>query len=103
MKKIVNPETKYYIISTKHTGPNDEFITLWRPDNAGYCYAKEHAGIYEGYKSGYHDVSDIPVKVEVLGPLFEYLPGYRIHRLRNDNSVWSQLGYKLVKGELIKH
>lgn len=98
-REIVNPGTKYYIISAKHTNAKDEFITLWRPDNAGYCYAKEHAGVYNGYEKGYHD-TDIVVEADKLEPLFIKVEDMGVHRLPNHNSVWKQLGYKLHKGKL---
>lgn len=61
----------YYIISLKHTGKNDRFITLWRPDNAGYCWFKENAGLYDGYEKGYHDsCNNLPVPEEVANLAF---------------------------------
>ena len=36
-----------YLISTKHTHKNDAFITLWRPDDKGYCWYKDWAGKYD--------------------------------------------------------
>ncbi len=97
MRERINQGTNYYIISGKHTNPNDEFITLWRPDDAGYCYAKEHAGIYDGYEKGYHD-TDIVVEASKLEPLFIKTENY--HMLPNHNSVWKQLGYMLKRGKL---
>jgi hypothetical protein len=29
----------YYIISLKHTQKHDKYITLWRPENCGYCHS----------------------------------------------------------------
>ncbi len=63
---------------------------------------KEHAGVYEGYEDGYHNNGNIPVKIETLDNLFIYISEMGVRRLPNHNSVWKQIGYKLVKGELIK-
>ena len=37
----------YYIISTKWTHKSDAFFTFWRPNDKGYCWSQELAGIYE--------------------------------------------------------
>lgn len=61
----------YYIVSLKHTGKNDEFLTLWRPDNAGYTQHKETAGVYENPEKGYHDSeSNVPVHVDKADKYF---------------------------------
>jgi len=73
MKKIINPEIKYFIISFKHTGRKNKYITLWRPNNAGYCYPIELAGQYNGYEDGYHrDVEgeNIPAPVDSIPEKF---------------------------------
>lgn len=44
-----------YIVSLKHTNKKDKFLTLWRPDNKGYCYPLELAGLYSVIEKGYHD------------------------------------------------
>lgn len=62
--KIVNPEIEYLIVSFKHTGKKDKYITLWRPSNAGYCWPLEIAGTYNGYEDQYHnsgETENIPV------------------------------------------
>jgi hypothetical protein len=53
-KQIINPGTEYYVVSLKHTGKKDKFITLWRPDNKGYCWPISIAGTYNGFEFGYH-------------------------------------------------
>jgi hypothetical protein len=40
-------EKKYFYISLKHTKRNDAVFTFWGPNNAGYCYYKEWAGLYD--------------------------------------------------------
>jgi hypothetical protein len=86
----------YYIISFNHTNVKDAFITLWRPDNAGYTTCQEFAGIYETYKKGYHDSDgNMPVRKEVLDKLF--LPSEGKQRLLNHKAIWLQLGIKTNK------
>ena len=62
----------YYIISLKHTKRSDKYITLWRPLNCGYCYAKEDAGKYNEIIDGYHNIDgdSLPIEVEKLDELF---------------------------------
>lgn len=36
----------FYCISAKHTHRRDLYITLWRPDDKGYCWALCNAGKY---------------------------------------------------------
>lgn len=35
-----------YIVNLSHTGPKDRYITVWRPDDRGYCWALSRAGKY---------------------------------------------------------
>lgn len=37
---------EFIIVSVNHTQRRDKYITLWNPNNAGYCYRTEVAGIY---------------------------------------------------------
>jgi hypothetical protein len=61
-KEIVNPEIEYFIVSLKHSDRKDKYMTLWRPDNKGYCWPLELSGRYKGYQRGYHnDGVNIPV------------------------------------------
>lgn len=39
-------DTKYHIVSLKHTKSNDAYLTLWRPDAKGYCWPISMAGEY---------------------------------------------------------
>lgn len=52
---IIDPTTEYYVISLAHTHRKDKYITLWRPDNKGYCWPLPLAGTYLGYQHGYHN------------------------------------------------
>lgn len=91
----------YYIVSLKHTAKEDKQITFWRENNAGYSMFKEGAGIYESYKSGYHDSdANIPVLVDEVEKLFKsdgennYLP--------NTPFVLGKLGLKFKNRKLIR-
>lgn len=95
----------YYIISLQHTHRTDKYITLWRPDNKGYCYSKESAGIYETPKENYHDSpSNVPIKVEDAENLFLLLPyeGEQKFMIPNIKLVWDKLGFKMTKNGLSK-
>ena len=35
-----------YIVSLKHTLRDNQYITVWRPNNCGYCWALSWAGRY---------------------------------------------------------
>ncbi len=68
----------YYVISLKHTHKKDQWVTLWRPDNKGYCWPDGLAGQYETIEKGYHDSEgdNKPIPVEVLEP---YMIPYNEH------------------------
>ena len=89
--------SKYYIICLKHTRKKDSFFTLWRPNNAGYCWFKDHAGVYDGYEKGYHDsCNNVPVLKEVLDKLFidiEY-EGKMVKAVLNNPENRKKLGIK---------
>lgn len=95
----------YYIISLTHTNKSDKYITLWRPNNKGYCYSKENAGIYETPKEGYHDSEDnMPISKEQADKLFVSLPyeGEEKLMIINTKAVWEVLGVKMGKNGLSK-
>lgn len=71
----------FYVISVKHSHKRDRFITVWRPDNRGYCYRLTRDGAGTEYTGagqytreeveahlGYYNTghSDIAVPVDVL-------------------------------------
>lgn len=89
----------YYVISLAHTKKSDEFITLWRPKNAGYCYSKEMAGEYETVIEGYHNSDDnMAISTEVAETLFNYKvknnDGEWRTQIRNNIDSWRKLGLK---------
>lgn len=93
----------YYIISLKHTRKTDKWITLWRPNNAGYCYAQSDAGIYPDYERGYHDAEgdSLPIKTHILDGLFvnsELLSHDVVKKcILNCKQVWDMLELKMTK------
>ncbi|AJY12793.1 hypothetical protein K6W16_13615 [Burkholderia dolosa] len=65
----------YYVISVHHTMRENKFITLWCPDDSGYCFRTTRAGKYKGEavrtKLGYYNsgCANIAVPVDVIDPL----------------------------------
>ena len=49
-----NQNQEHYIVSFKHTRPDEPVITFWKPNNAGYTVSLEKAGKYTEIKEGYH-------------------------------------------------
>lgn len=62
----------YFIISLKHSHKRDRYITIWRPDDAGYAYRLRNAGRYDHANVmahlGYYNTgaSDIAVLCDVV-------------------------------------
>lgn len=65
----------YYVISVHHTMREHRYITLWCPEDSGYCYRTTRAGKYPSadirahlgyYNSG---CANIAVPVDVIDPL----------------------------------
>ena len=105
MNDIVNPNQQYRIISLNHTHKRDKWITLWGANNAGYHYSKEMSGMYDGYRSGYHDSEgNLPITEEFANTLFEWLDYYGTFKWLIPNNVQNRkiLGVHYVKGELTK-
>jgi hypothetical protein len=96
---------EYYIISLSHTHRHEPYITLWRPDNAGYCYSKERAGVYTEIEKGYHDSgSAMPIEKDKLTPFFLPLPyeGKTLNMILNSRPIWEALGLKMTENGLAK-
>jgi hypothetical protein len=96
----------YYIISLKHTNKREKFITLWRPNNAGYCFAKEYAGVYDEIEEGYHNgEGQLPIKISDAEPLFVKDEKYfdaPLHAIPNTKNVLDLLNVKWDKDDLVK-
>ena len=93
----------YYIISLKHTGKTDDFMTLWGTDNSGHYYSKERADVYESIKDGYHNgEGDLPISEDVANGMFLRLEqdGKTLERIPNCKPIWDALGVKWTKGRL---
>lgn len=95
--------TGFYIVSLKHTNRHEKFISLWRPNNCGYCYSKENAGLYIELEENYHNSeSNIAISVAIAEQLFEHM--YYDNELKDmiQNNARSHkiLGVKMTKNGL---
>ena len=62
-------QRQYIVLSLKHTFRRHKAITLWRPDDSGYCWTLDRAGIYPeeqvlkhlGYYNSGHDDVAVPL------------------------------------------
>lgn len=95
----------YYLISLKHTKKQEKFMTLWRPNDSGYCFAKSMAGIYQTLEQGYHDSENtLPIKEENADGLFvdtDY-DGTPQKMIPNNKSSWEAIGVKWTKEGLVR-
>lgn len=96
----------HIIISLKHTKKTDEYMTLWRPDNKGYCYALENAGLYEKLLKDYHDTeNDMPItedRAVRMSAQVSYESGELVRVIYNTPSTHRMLGLKWKKGNLVR-
>ncbi|WP_446903034.1 hypothetical protein [Burkholderia sp. YIM B11467] len=93
----------YYVISVHHTHRWHKFITLWRPDDSGYCFRTPRAGRYESEKVranlGYYNngCANIAVPVDVIDSLTvmttpaDQLDGTDGPALLNTRAIWKKL------------
>lgn len=98
----------YYLVSLSNTKWNDMYLTLWRPDNAGYCYSKGMAGIYSALDKGYH-ISEHTLPISVFAAqrldLFDESPFEISHNFENrlmipnTKAIRDILGIKTSKKE----
>ncbi|MGP5106054.1 hypothetical protein [Pseudomonas helleri] len=88
------------VLSLKHTHRRHKAITLWRPNDSGYCWALERAGIYEETlvleRLGYYNsgCSNIAVSFELAQRLavdIEYDTKEFGICLPNNAKTWKQL------------
>lgn len=68
-------ESQFIVISLKHTFRRHKAITLWRPDDKGYCWTLDRAGRYDESqvleRLGYYNsgCSNIAVPLELVESL----------------------------------
>ena len=95
----------FYIISLVNTLRHEEFITLWRPENSGYTFYKDAAGIYLDPKPGYHDSDDnMAIKINFVKTLFveRRIDGKIQLVIPNIKSTWEKLGVEMESLHLIR-
>lgn len=63
--------TNGYIISLKWTHKDDQYLTLWRKNNKGYCWYKEWAQVYDQDQIQYNSEEQIFVSEQILQPLWK--------------------------------
>lgn len=88
----------FYIISLVNTLRHEEFVTLWRPNNAGNTFHKEAAGIYVDIIPGYHDnFNNMPIKISLANELFveRRIEGKLTFVIPNTKKTWEKLGVHL--------
>jgi hypothetical protein len=90
---------QYIVISLKHTLRRHKAITLWRPDDKGYCWLLPSAGIYDKQRIfdhlGYYNTGyDIAVPVDLVRELssnVEYDTKEHGVCLPNNATTWKRL------------
>lgn len=88
----------FYILSLVNTLRHEEFVTLWRPNNSGYTFYKEGAGIYLDIMKGYHDSDDnMAIKLSFAKTLFveRMIEGKLQLVIPNVKSSWDKLGVSM--------
>lgn len=63
--------TDFYVISLKHTRRTDRYVTLWKPNDRGYCFRTTNAGRYaeemvRAHLGYYNSGTSIAVPCEVI-------------------------------------
>jgi hypothetical protein len=91
---------QYLLVSMKHTGKKDLFVTFWAKNNSGYSLSLDNCGVYEELEEGYHNSEHtLPIekdKAEKLFALYHY--GYEQKMMvPNCQAVWNELGLKQTK------
>ncbi|MBP6861372.1 MAG: hypothetical protein KBC57_03335 [Neisseriaceae bacterium] len=70
----------YFVISLGHSKKADDFILFWRPDNCGYTFCVEKAGLYTEQQVldslGYYNSGDgtLAVPAAVINRLANKMP-----------------------------
>lgn len=94
-----------YILSIKHSAKHDDYITFWRPNDAGYTCYLPAAGRYTDrqieaspnyYSNGYTTAAVPCAQVDALG--VEAMPGYDCSGpvVQNNAENWATLLDKRV-------
>lgn len=97
---------QYIVISLKHTHRRHKAITLWRPDDKGYCWPLERAGRYAEsgvlehlgyYNSGCSNIA-VPLElVEILSREVEYDNKEFGVCLQNNREIWKRLLVETIR------
>ncbi|WP_061238229.1 hypothetical protein [Ectopseudomonas composti] len=92
--------SEYIVISLKHTKRRHKAITLWRPDDKGYCWTMDRAGIYQEarvlehlgyYNSGCSNIA-VPLAIaKTLAKEVEYDTKEHGLCLPNNAATWKRL------------
>lgn len=99
--------SKCYVISVHHTLREHRYITIWRPEDKGYCWAVSRAGVYPLEQimqhQGYYNDGDrnVTVPCEVLDQIaVPPIPGHNDNDagpcVENNRSNWEQILASLV-------
>lgn len=99
-------QRQYIVLSLKHTFKRHKAITLWRPDDSGYCWTLERAGMYLeeqvlahlGYYNSGRD--DVAVPLELVRSLVrevEYDTKEFGVCLPNNAATWKELLANLIR------
>ncbi len=99
-------QRQYIVLSLKHTKRRDKAITLWRPDDRGYCWTLERAGVYQEQhvlqNLGYYNsgCSNVAVPLELVRSLsreVEYDTKEFGICLPNNAATWKELLTNLIR------
>ena len=81
---------KYYLLSLKHTKKSDKHMTFWRPNDRGYTYCLNVAGIYIDIEEGYHSSENTkPISVEEIEKIqiHDSLEGYVVENNKKNREI----------------
>ena len=100
------PERTFIVLSLKHTHRRHKAITLWRPNDSGYRWTLERAGIYgeslvmerlSYYKSGCSNIAVPYALVKRLAVDIEYDTKEYGICLPNNAKTWKQLLASIIR------
>lgn len=95
---------KKIVVSLKNTLKNDEYLTLWRPNDQGYTHSLSSAGKYEEsqIQAGYHDnENNLPVYWSAAIDCSIETDEYGV-AIPNDSYTLDQLGVHFVNSKLVR-